>query len=230
MVVEVRQRLGEDIEDFWKTDHIVRMLNEGIKRFAMEEKWHWLYTSRPGIPVAQGATTLPLEDEVDVSRHFSLLLTDGTESYAPRRVSPADGLRLRTLGRTGSPQFYFVASNAAGTQNLYLNPAADRAYTAEYFYIRTPAELAAGTTEPDLPAPYHEAVVAWATGMLWLKELNGGGKAGEQFALYREVLEQARQDQKRLSIDESVVWGRQDPMPHLQSERDWYNRHLPQNI
>lgn len=230
MTIEVRQRLGEDIEDFWKTDHIHRMLNEGVRRFAMEEKWHWLYTVETGVAVAQGASAIPLQPNIDVNRHFALALVDGTRVVTPRRISPADGARLRTLGREGEPQFYFVAANDAGTTTLHLTPKANVAYTADYFYIRTPAELSTGTDEPDIPPQYQDAVVSWATGMLWLKELNGGGKAQEQFSLYREVLDQARLEQKQLSIDESVVWGRQDPEPLIPSPREWYARHLPQNI
>jgi hypothetical protein len=90
--------------------------------------------------------------------------------------------------------------------------------------------LNADEDEPDIPEQYQDAVISWATGMLWLKELNGGGKAQEQFTLYREVLDQARLDQKQLSIDEAIVWGKQDPEPLIPSPREWYARHLPQNL
>mgnify|MGYP001314907746 CR=1 FL=1 len=50
-LLEVRARLQELTPDFWLDNELYRAINEGIQRFAQEEKWPYLYTVATGIAV-----------------------------------------------------------------------------------------------------------------------------------------------------------------------------------
>ncbi len=237
MKLEVRERLGETTEeDFWKDTHILRMLNEGLRRFSMEEKWPWLFTTRTDLTLPADSTTLGLETDIDINRYFSLVLVEGsTALHAPRRVQPGDGARIRveTFGVKDTPRWYWVERIAdPGTVLNYVirfAPQADKEYGAEYSYLRIPAALDSDDDIPDIPEAYQEAIIAYATGMLWLKELTGGGKAQEQFNIYQAVLQQARQEMKAFAIDEQLVWGKRAPEPSRPAI-PWRIPNLPPNI
>ncbi len=63
-----------------------------------------------------------------------------------------------------------------------------------------------------MPEEYQEAIPAWATGKLFLKEFSISQKASEQFSLYAKVLGQAKRDLQSFDMDEVVAWGRQEPL------------------
>jgi hypothetical protein len=64
---------------------------------------------------------------------------------------------------------------------------------------------------PDMPVEFHKAVVHFAAGTAWLKELNGGPKADEQFSLYQVVLDSAKRSVFSDSDDDPVVMGGGEP-------------------
>jgi hypothetical protein len=70
---EVRARLQELSADFWTADEVLRAINEGVNRFAQEEKWPYLFTIGSATLVAEedGFTLTP---GVSYERHFNLLL------------------------------------------------------------------------------------------------------------------------------------------------------------
>lgn len=117
-VTEIRARLQELSADFWTTDEILRALNEGVNRFAQEEKWPYLYTVRTGVTLPASTTSLELETSVSFERHFNLLLVfpGDDRPRSPARVSPAEGYRLRLIYYidTSEPLAYYVASQARG--------------------------------------------------------------------------------------------------------------------
>lgn len=252
MLTEVRARLGEssgydtsvsDPGDFWKDSHVKRALNEGLRRFSREEKWPWLYTIQKNIPINAGQTDTELIDDVDFNRHFNMVLTKNGDTtgrlYLPKRVTPPNGIRLQAefYNKKDTPRWYYMAKTQTNTygdgdvavaQVITYVPTPDVAYTAQFHFLREPAELGGNTDEPDLPNSYHSAVVAWATGELWLKELNAGAKAQEQFNLYNAILEQARRDMKSVAVDESIAWGREDPEPRGSS--DLFHLTLPDTL
>lgn len=235
MRAEVRERLGETTEeDFWKDAHITRMLNEGVIRFCYEEDWPWLYAVRLGT-IFKDQTVIDLELDIDVNRHFGFLVTEGTtRAFTMRHVSPGDGIRLRAelYGQAGPPRYYWIESivdtGPALSQRIRFAPKADKAYTVEYSFLRNPTDLVLDTDEPNIPEVYQEAIIAFATGMLWLKELSGAGKAQEQFNLYNIVVEQARREMKALSVGDTLVWGRQAPDYRPEDRFPFVN--LPPNI
>ena len=241
---EVRERLGETTEeDFWKDAQVLRALNEAQRRFSLEEKWPWLYASYQAADLAQGATSIELIDAVDYSRHFSIALTkvggDG-RIVIPRRITPAQGLTVKQkyAGARSEPRYYYLHRTVRniydeGVPNALANiaemvPAADATYNVEYQFIRVPDELETDEQELDCPRPYQEAIIAYATGLLWLKELNGGGKAQEQFNIYNIVVEQGRNELNGIDLDQTVVWGRTPPEERLEDRFPFV--HLPQNI
>ena len=53
--------------------------------------------------------------------------------------------------------------------------------------------------------------VAYATGLLWLKELQDSRKADEQFALYMAVVDDAKKNHRKLAQDSQLSWGSEGP-------------------
>lgn len=222
MVLDIRRRLGEDVADMWDDTDIYRSIDQGVMQFNHEERWPWLYTVRTGDQLTVGTHTLTLPTDIDPLRSFAVTLTTGGEpGYQPRKVNPAEGLRLRTRSDVnGRPRYFYVAQvaqSATGpgdetmTATLRFVPAADKTYDIEYLYYRRPAALSSGDQEPDLPEDYHPAIVAWACAQLWMHELVGQEiKAREQLEIYLKIVDQAKRDMFRLGEDESLVWGREE--------------------
>ena len=237
---EVRQRLGELTADFWTDDYIDSQLNAGAVRFCREERWDWLQAIQTGVVVAANATSIDLVDDIDSTRTFSLVYKPDTATLESQyqilqRVSPSQGWELRTrYPNAGTPLYFYVAKvvDTAGppvTVNLQLHivPKVQYDGTIEYLYFREQSTFTTGE-EPIIPEAYQEAVVAWATGMCWLKELNGGGKAQEQFNVYQSVLQQALRDQKSQANDDILIWGGAPPQGRMLTPHDWVRtRTLP---
>lgn len=220
--LEVRARLQELAEDFWQDDEVDRAINEGVNRFCQEEKWPWLYTVYTGGTLAAGDTDMDLIEGVAFERHFNLLATfDGDpRPRALRRVGPAEGYRLRTTfyNALSEPMAYYIASQASQnddgeyTPTITFVPAVTRDMDVEYQYIRDPVEVVAGNDTLDIPNEYVMGVIAYATGHLFLKELSPvADKAQEQFDLYRKIVDDAKKQLRKLSIDQGFAWGRNQP-------------------
>ena len=115
-LLETRARLQELVADFWLDNELYRAINEGVNRFAQEEKWPYLYTVSSGIPLAASTETLDLQDGVSYERHFNLMLTfEGDQRpRIPSRVHPAEGARLRRSYYTdsGEPLAYYIYTQA----------------------------------------------------------------------------------------------------------------------
>ena len=216
---EVRARLQELNADFWTDAEVDRAINEGVNRFAQEEKWPYLYSVSTTKVLTAGANQLALETGVDFSRHFNLLftLTGDTRPRAPRRVSPAEGYKLRLTFYTDSqePMVYYLASvansNGVYTPTVFFVPSLSRAANIEYQYIRTPVPVVNSTDYLDIPGAYAMGALAYATGHLFLKELNFSQKSEEQFALYRKSVDDAKKEFKKLTMDSGLAWGRNEP-------------------
>lgn len=220
MRADVRERIGERSANFWTDTFITRKLNEGQRRFAREDRWTWLQAIQTGIPVPEGTSSIELIDGVDVSRHFAVVLTyeGGDVPVIPTRIKAPNARQMQKLYTTsGEPMYWYAAQTVTNEYEsgdalevasvIKLVPAADKAYTAEYFYIRDPADMVADEDECEIPEAYQEAVIAWATAQCWLKELNGERKAQSEFSLYNTVLSQAKADQAGLALDEKLSWG-----------------------
>lgn len=220
--LEVRERLNELTADFYTTDEVDRAINEAIRRFCAEEQWPFLMTEWTSAIVTDD-TELDLPSDVSLTRVFNLSI-DGDNLSTARmleRVAPAEGFALRHQWQdhVGSPRWYYITRSNQSTDNAppvtytaKLVPQSDGDYDVEAQYMAIPATLTLASEEPMVPTEYQEAIVAWATGKLFLKELQISQKASEQFRIYGTVLEQARKDLRSFSQDEVVAWGRKQPM------------------
>lgn len=223
--LEVRERLNELTADFYTDSEVDRALNEAMRRFCAEEQWPFLMTEWDGPQLVADGYEIDLPNNVSLTRVFNLNI-DGDSLDRPRmlvRVDPNEGFHLRFQydGRTGTPRWYYIARSnlvSSGDEEppiIYtarVIPTADATYDVEGQYMMVPTDLSAATDEPPIPFEYQEAMAAWATGKLILKELGISQKASEQFGLYAKVLEQARKDLKAFSLDEVVAWGRREPL------------------
>jgi hypothetical protein len=245
---EIRSRLGESTEnaDFWSEAQVDRAINEALRRFSREQRWSWLYTSVEGVVIPADTKTLALQPEVAAHRHLNLsAVRAGDSNIMPfRRVAPNVGFDLRrTYERTGVSingytTWYYLESAALGpgdgstpgpmTWVIRLVPPPDVEYVLDYQFIRNPAKLVACGDIGDIPGVYSEAVNSWATGTLWLAELNGGSKAQEQFNIYASVLEQAQNDETGSIPDTIVRWGGAEPQLEQPLTGDlWSRLHMP---
>lgn len=232
---EVRQRLGELTADFWTDAYIDSQLNAAQTRFCQEERWDWLTAIQTNVPLVAGNAEVELIDDVDATRHFAMLYTPDSASNEAQsvlltKVSPVKGVELRISNpNRGTPGWYYVARVV---DNEYAGPDYAVALmarviptpiengTVEYIYARRPTTMTTGD-EPIVPETYQDAVIAWATAQCWLKELNGGGKAQEQFNLYQSVLQQALRDQKNQGNDDILIWGGAQPQGRMLSPHAW---------
>lgn len=219
---DVRERIGERVENFWLDTFIDRHLIQGVRRFNNEERWPWLLTKQGNIPLPAALSTIELIDNIPVNRHLGLVLhpdTDLTTDLVLKRVSLPEALRhiQDYAGTASTPTMYFSATALANAYDdgdtatavtLTVLPTPDVDYTADFYYYRDDlVVLETDEDEPRLPESYQDAVIAWATAQCFLKELNGGNKAQEQFNLYATILEQAKQDLKELPEDRIITWG-----------------------
>jgi hypothetical protein len=221
MRTEVRDILGEEVADFWGESELNRYINESQYRFLNEERWPWLVSEDVG-SVAAGVATYDFRSGIAMNRQVNIRLT-GTDDrpYAPERVSPSKGFQLRDSyapSYTSSyPRWFYITSalDDSGT--------GDYIYTARFVpdnttdldvnfqYFREVTELSADGHYPDLPVEYHKALVHYAAGTAWLKELNGAQKAKEQFELYADVVTQAKKEWLSEPDDDPLVIGSDEP-------------------
>lgn len=239
---EVRERLGELEEDFFTDAEIKRALNEAVIRFSAEARWPWL-TTEGTAQLDTGEDELVLPDNVSVNRTFNLSVTGDTLRIPIEleKVEPSAGFRLRHTyaTRQSAPRWYYLTGAATDVDSdvnvvytMKLIPTADVEYDLEYQYMREPAHLDADTDKPDMPLAYHEGMVAWATGKLFLKEMSISQKSSEQFQIYGMVVEQAKNDMFHPALDETVAWGREHPgeLRVPPSQRNWVESRIPPTL
>lgn len=247
---EVGELLGElsGQEDFWSEAMRKRHIQRAVTRFCYEERWTWLLSIQQNVPLLAGNSEVELIDDIDLNRHFVLsvrpdsALDDG-RTCLPIRVQPDVGMQLRiaNTGR-GAPAWYYVSHVQDNTYAEADNPSATALVahviptpvedsTVEYAFFRNPV-LPTWDDDDEFPVPeqYIDAVVARAAGTLWLKELNGGGKAQEQFNIYQDILNAARREHKGLANDEILAWGAEEPQYGPTALDELYRRHLPASL
>jgi hypothetical protein len=230
MRTEVRDIIGELVADFWTDAELNRYLNEAQYRFLNEERWPWLVTE--GSNTLNGEDPdLILEEGIAATRHINItLLGQGSaRTYQPRRVTPAEGFRLANSFSASTtstyPEFFYTtAVSSPDDDGVFVwvvrfipTPTSDLDVT--YQYYRSSLEMTADSS-PELPVEYHKALVHYAAGTAWLKELNGEHKASEQFSLYAGIVEQARGEWLVQPDDDPLVMG-SDPNNSLYAGHQW---------
>ena len=226
ILTEVRDIVGEVTADFWTDVELVRYINEAARRFNGERTWPWLITEGTA-SLAADDPDLELGEGVDFSKNINLSLTPEGETrmYQPVRVTPVKGFQLRTMYSSNWtstwPRWFYVTSVVDGsaeglfTTTIKFIPTPTGTMEIEYQYFRVVDDMTAASDIPDLPVEYHKALVHYAAGTAWLKELNGGPKAKEQFDLYSLVVEQAQREFFAEPNDTPLVMGKDEPQYSL---------------
>jgi len=239
---EVRDNIGELVADFWTDLELNRYANEAQRRFNGEATWPWLLTEGSG-SLAALQTDLELGEGVDFQKNINISLTPEGETrmYQPVRVDPTKGFQLRaSFGSNQTaqrPQWFYVTSVADGSsEGLYTTtikfvPIPLGVLEVEYQYFRAVDDMDSDASLPDLPVEYHKALVHYAAGTAWLKELNGGPKAREQFDLYQLVVEQAKREFFADVEDGPLVMGKDEPQysTRLLPGDQWLSR-MPETL
>lgn len=236
-LAEVRDRLGEPTENFFKTTAIKRALNEGHRRFCYEDEWPWLQRAATGT-LALNDETKAIQSAIDPLRQVILQLTPDTGDTrirAVKRVSLVQGEELRR-NYSGSavvadePLYWYLLTGGASpyANTIRIVPKADKAYDWTMVYFAQPVELTADADLPLIPDQYQMAVVHYATAQCWRKELNTSAKGQEEMGSYLQVLDNAKRNTKSQAIDEKLVWGGQDP--EYAFEPDWVRLHIPGSL
>ena len=223
LLTQVRARLGETTEDFWKDTDIYYALNEAVTKFSNEEKWDWYLTATSG-DVAANDGYMELTGDVPLSRHGNLFIyPDGAISaYECTRVTPTVGFRLRaglygTRGpNTTRPAWYYLQMVESRISEGWVTtvefvPQNSVALVVEYQYNRLPISMEGAEDVCDVPPEYVEAIIARATGNCWLKELHGQDKAEEQFRIYGDILDQAVDEKRTQAPGDILVMGKEEP-------------------
>lgn len=220
---EVRDILGEDAADFWTDAELNRYITEAQFRFLGEARWPWMITSGTAA-VAAATATVALGEGIEWNNLIAVSLQKATDTriYLPKRVSPSKGFDLRTMYSTthkaSYPEWYYISAVAdADADNLYiytltLIPTPTSAMTLAFLYVRDGVVLTGDTVKPDLPVEYHKALVHYAAGTAWLKEVGPDArKAREQFEMYASVVGQAKNDHMGEPDDTPLVMGKDEP-------------------
>lgn len=231
---QVRYILGETTADFWTDAELNLYLLEAMHRFLGESNWPWLITAGTNVTFTGGTATAALAESVEAANIIAISLEKTGESrrYIPRRVSPVKGFQLQTDYSTTTtnsyPMWWYVSASAdSDNDNLYVQtitliPTPTAGMTLRFLYLRDPAAaFTSDTDEPDLPVEYHKALVHYAAGTAWLKELNGGAKAQEQFDLYSTIVDAAKRE----------YMGQVETMPLIMGgdEPQYSSRYRPQD-
>jgi hypothetical protein len=234
--LEVRERIGELTADFFTDSEVDRAINEAVRRFSNEEKWPWLYTEY-NTSLAASDDTLELPSDVSPNRAFNVALVDDNlaQPRSLERVQPEAGFRLRYANwlRESAPKYYYLTSaivdgSAATNYVMRVVPSPDLSYDLFLQYMRVPSLLTAGGDTLDVPEQYSDAIPAYASGKLFLKEFAISNKAGEQFSIYGSIVESARDEAFTPMTDEKVAWGREHPgESRLMTEHDYVMGRIP---
>ena len=242
MRTQVRDIIGETTADFWGEAELNRYLNEAQYRFLAEANWPWLITE--GTSMLTGADPdLLLTDGVAWTRHMNMTLTKVGDSrlYQPKRVTPTKGFALRrrysTTTTASYPEWFYVTSVAdADDDGAYqwvakFIPTPTSDMDVDYQYFRAAVEMAGDNDTPDMPVEFHKALVHFAAGTAWLKELNGGPKGEEQFSLYQVVVDSAKRGMFSDPDDTPVVMGGDEPQYKVGVTRaDMWDPRLPETL
>lgn len=219
MRTEVRDIIGEEEEDFWSDLELNRYLNEAHYRFLSEERWPWLLTEGTAQLASADDGELELTEGVAATRHINITLagSGATRLYQPRRVTPAEGFMLKNryaLNTTAAyPEYFYITSVSSPADDgsfvyiIRFIPAPSADMDVSYQYFRAGAEMDADNIVPHLPVEFHKALIHYAAGTAWLKELNGENKAGEQFQMYAGVVEECRGEWLVATEDDPTVMG-----------------------
>ena len=236
MKLEVRDRLGETSENFFKDAAILRALNEGTRRFCYEDEWSWLQRAAT-TTIADAAETFTIQTAVDPNRQIILQFTPSagdTRIREIKRVSLVQGEKLR-VRYSGSAvvqdeplYWYMVTSTILGAYTVRVVPKADKAYNIAYTYYAAPVALSADGDIPNIPEQYQMAAVHYAVASQWRKEMNAGQKSQDELISYMQILEAARKNNKSQAPDEMLVWGGIDP--EYNYEPDWTLNHMPETL
>ena len=145
-------------------------------------------------------------------------------------LGAADVAALTLGGTTTSLTAATSSAGGANTGEYVTNvrflPTLTRDATVEYLYIRDSRNLTTDTDVLDVPEEYAMGAVAYATGLLWLKELRDSRKADEQFGLYAQVVDDAKRESRKLSPDRGLAWGRNEPEMGSISGDDYTYQHF----
>jgi hypothetical protein len=235
--LEVRERLGELSADFFSNAEVDRAINEAYRRFCMEEPWSWLLTEWT-TSINGSDDELLLPDNVAPNRAMQISVSGGGlgRGYALERLDPRSGFAYRYSRSlaTGRPTAYYITradNDDASTVQwaARIVPAADTDYDVEALYFAAAVDLSGDNEHPLVPEDFQEAIPARAAGKLFLKELDISQKASEQFGIYYEVLQQAREAEQNMGFDETVALGREMPLSRFRSQRDYVMGRIPPN-
>ncbi|HXJ67113.1 MAG TPA: hypothetical protein VNN79_25450 [Actinomycetota bacterium] len=190
-VEEIRARLGELVPDFWTAAEVLRALNSACTRFAMAEKWEWLWTVTSDTLTA-GTTTMYLQPGVSPNRQFLLegTFSGDTRPRHPRRVTPPEGVALRSRYYTpgNDPMVYFFVSQpdegANEIQHLVNGGSTSGTFTIT-FDGQTTAVISRGATAADI----RDALVALSNlGPADVRVYGGPLGTGAVYVEFRGVL------------------------------------------
>lgn len=193
--------------------------------------------------IARGASAATIEAELkalsnvgpaDVKVTGGPLGTDTISIRFQRNLGAANVPQITLGGTTANLTVNTLVAGATPSAEyvptIRLIPALTRAATFEYQYIRDPATAVVDADVLDIPDEYAMGVVAYATGHLFLKELQWSQKADEQFALYRKSVDDAKRQLRRLPFDKDFAWGRNEPEFGYMSDAAFVELVTPQEL
>ncbi len=242
MRTQVRDIIGEDAADFWSDAELNRYLTEAQYRFLGEANWPWCMTETTDT-LESGDTDIPLTEGAAFARtiNFKFSTSETTRPYQPTRVSAAKGFELSLgymPGTTGTAPLYFYIVSVDDDDDdgefvwvARFIPAPASDMDVSYQYFRDGNVLDADDAVPFLPGKYHKGLVHHAAGTAWLKELNGGPKAQEQFELYNAVVDQAKREMFSDPDDDHMIMGHDDPQyDSVYGRPDYWQMRIPETL
>lgn len=195
----------------------IAFINEAYREICGMARWPFLEAQDSSLSTVAGtsAYSLPFTDwrNLDAVR----IAIPATEQYDNLRYLPVQDFReYEHIDRDISTPYYWTFY----ANQLHFYPVPDAVYTVTIDYIIEPADLAAGTDVPLIPAQYHDVLVWGAVESLAYRERDWLGRqfAEQKKEMMLKRLEEEyfiRQRQTASHVKKSGYWDTQMPYPFI---------------
>lgn len=153
---------------------------------------------------ASGSTAV--DDTGDIDSSQATITVDSTADFPTRGRILIDSEEIQYYNKSATEFLQCVRGVAGTTAAAHLDNAVVSELEMRMFYYKDPTALVGDSTEPEIPAQYHEALVYYAVGMLMMKS-SLHGEAQLPLGIYEQKKANARREIKMRQRDRNPrVW------------------------
>jgi len=158
--------------------------------------------------VANESNVVWSRQEYDLPSDFHKSMQMKIDSTFPKYVQEEYTNRLFTTTPETGTAYYFYIDREADKYGIY--PVPTGVNTGVFYYRSLPATLSSDTDTPDIPTPYHDAIVYGASYRV-AEQLNNADMRNEFFALFKTLMADMAND---------LATRQSDPEPQIVQSQD----------